>query len=157
MDDRVTINQYTIGRLLKRARRDILRLKNKQFAGGDNVAVVVNSTPDNYDAAITLSNFGFGSIYCEFKGDTQKHSLADMGFRVYTNAAATNETLPGDADYPILSLIRNRFFGTGGTLDTRSKWDIAVSNFSGSTKTWYFKYYVQSTDAGIVSPTALPI
>jgi len=157
MDDRVTINQYTIARLLRRARRDILSLKNKQFAGGDNLAFVVNTTASTYDRALTVANFGESSIYCEFKGTKQKHSIADFGFRVYTNAAATNETLPGDSDYPLLSPIRNRFFGTGGTLDTRSKWDISVSNFSGSSKTWYFKYYVQSTDTGIVSASALPI
>lgn len=156
---RLNISEQSVEQIIKTAQDDLEQIKVKQYAGASNLVLVENSTEDAYDTSLTLSSSGgSGFFYCEFQADHLKLALADMTYRVWVDGTGSgNEVFPGDVLYPFEDQrIQNIFSDNPNFLD-RSTWNFFLWNFDpSSSHTYYLKYYVVSTDTGVVSPIGLP-
>ncbi len=158
---RLNLSNQTVEQIIKKAQRDLETLKVKQYAGASNLVLIENYSASTYDASAAIISFGSATFYCEFKATFEKITLADMTLKLFIDGTApANEILPGSASYPVFSpAVFNAIqdiYSEDLSLINRSIWRFTISNFSGSTHTYYVKYYVQASGAGTVSGVPLP-
>jgi hypothetical protein len=125
-------------------------LKNAQRLGGASIPLFVTEMPGFDGPFFPISAGGYGSTSFTFTPDNQDYAYSEIIIRVFVDGTApANEVFPGDALYPAkLNIERDR---PAPLLPTIDYWVVGVRNGTGSSHTYYFKVYVQSTDTGTIT------
>lgn len=121
-------------------------LKTAQRIGGASLVLQLNSSAAAYDIATSSLPAGAQTLVVpNFTSDTQIYPYVDLTFRVFMDTT-TNEVRPGMTGYPRVTIYQ---FIAGAEKIT--VWTLRVTNTTGVAHTYYFKFYIQSTDSGVIS------
>lgn len=136
---------------VRQIREDLNTLKASQRVGAPNIKVYRNSSNAPYDKALTVpatSTQGFTLI---FTANKQAYAKATVTFQMYLDAALTTEVRLGDRAGPIAPTLNivPQIYSDSQPLAT--KWIFTAYNNEGSSRTYYFKFNVQSTDQGVIA------
>ena len=134
--------------------RQLTEFKNRQLVSGAyNILTYTNQNSVPFDVVDTFTGLGTHRYEVTFVSDTQDYAFATPFVTFYVDTIDANGILPGNGS---LSGNGNAYFnGNAITSDPASKttqkftFDINMANFG--TSTLYGKFYISSTDTGIVS------
>jgi|GEM_PF-5208269 len=135
--------------------RDILDLKSTQFSGADNLVLFRQETSNSYDIQVTLADDTRTDIYANFYYDHgelkpwQPSAYVAIYPQVYIGDMSTTYT--GRDNDGI------NFFVTQNTNEKNHVHIIQALNESGSTMTFYIKYFIVATvSSGGLAVSELP-
>lgn len=129
-------------RMIADARRDIDELKNRQFAGGDNLKIVSNQTSNQTDATLSMPPSGTGEVVVTFDADYQERPFTEL----YVLVGTSPDILTPDTNFPYTTQVRQHIHDEA--LPKRTVWSVYFTSLSG---TFYFKFQVKATDTGTIS------
>lgn len=147
---------------LQQAQIDMQEIKNRQFAGADNLHIVLNQSLAIYDQSVTVlpgpGNDGFMTV--TFDADSQDYPFADPIFYLYIDGTTSADLLAkfkpteGIGAYHgavVPLIILSREIISSSLSPKRVQWELRLVGFYTGTHTFYVKAYVYSADAGVVS------
>lgn len=133
---------------MQRLRDDLTTLKASQRVGAPNIKVYRNSSNAPYDKALTVTTFARQGFTLIFTANKQAYAKATLTYQIFLDAALTTEVRLGDTSAPDLNVVP-QIYSDSQPLTTR--WVIAAFNHENLTRTYYFKFNVQSTDQGVIA------
>lgn len=136
---------------IRRTRDDLNTLKASQQVGAPNIKVYRNSSNAPYDKALTVAANTTQGFTLIFTANKQPDAKATITYQMFLDAAMTIEVRRGDYTSPIapdLKVIPQIY---SDSQPLASKWVITAYNNEATSRTYYFKFNVQSTDQGVIA------
>jgi hypothetical protein len=133
------------------ARKDLDKIKTRQFAGASDIQIILNDSGNTTDYHLTGAPAQLSALTIDFTSTNMDYAFVDLSWRVFLDSS-TNEVFPGDTNYPYTTdylQFPKSPTGVATDINVLPKVTRFVFHHSGPAgHDYYYKFYCQATDTG---------